>query len=72
MNWRQGLFRKNEPTCLRCGEKKLRVVNFIRATVLIDGRRAPDSWTLYQCDGCSARLRRHLDGHWSEAGEEAD
>ena len=30
--------------CPACGRRGMKCVNFIRATVVIDGRRAPDYW----------------------------
>ena len=53
-----------ERTCRSCGERALKQVNWIRATVLIDGRRAPDSWTCYCCQSCGARYRRKISGEW--------
>ena len=47
--------------CPSCGRRSLRCVQWIRATVLIDGRRAPDSWIYFLCESCGARLKRHLD-----------
>lgn len=65
MNWAQRLFSQK---CPRCGERQLRMVNFIRATVMVNGHRAPDSWSFYNCEACSARLKLHS-GQWSDASE---
>jgi hypothetical protein len=45
--------------CPACGERGLKCVNFIRATVVIDGRRAPDSWSYYVCELCGAGFKLH-------------
>lgn len=45
--------------CPQCGERGLDLVNFILATVVIDGRRAPDSWSYYVCRKCDAWLKHH-------------
>jgi len=45
--------------CPRCGSRSLVQTDFIRATTLVNGRRAPDSWSLHNCKECNARLRFH-------------
>lgn len=56
--------------CPACGRRGLRCVNFIRAAVVIDGRRAPDRWSYYVCELCGAGFKLHR-GQWHrvEAGE---
>jgi uncharacterized protein with PIN domain len=51
--------------CPRCGKRGLQIVGGARATTRIDGKRAPDSWTVYQCDKCGAVLRWRR-GKWEE------
>jgi hypothetical protein len=52
--------------CPRCGRRGgMTLVNFIRATVVIDGRRAPDHWSYYRCRRCGARLKHHHD-QWGD------
>jgi hypothetical protein len=45
--------------CPYCGVKAVQVVSFVRATVLVDGKRAPDSWSYCECDICHARFKDH-------------
>jgi hypothetical protein len=56
--------------CPACSERGLKSVNFIRATIVIDGRRAPDFWSYYECDRCGAGFKLHHD-EWTrvEAAE---
>ena len=63
-------FMKEPAICPRCGSRSLLQVNFIRATILVNGRRAPDSWSLHNCRQCNARLRLHRN-QWfdAEAGD---
>jgi hypothetical protein len=35
------------------------MIDFFKATVLIDGRRAPDHWADYKCEKCGTLLRWH-------------
>lgn len=51
--------------CPACGRRGLKCVNFVMATVLINGRRAPDSWAYYDCERCGARLKLHHH-EWSD------
>lgn len=56
--------------CPACGRRGLKCVGFIRATVVINGRRAPDHWTYYRCELCRATFKlHHRRWHWIEAGE---
>lgn len=48
--------------CPKCQEKKLESRGAIRATVLINGKRAPDSWTYYECTACAARWKKYISG----------
>lgn len=29
------------------------------ATIIVDGKRAPDSWAYYCCERCGARFKKH-------------
>ena len=46
--------------CPTCKSRALRCVQWIHATVMIDGRRAPDSWSYFSCDSCGAHFKQHL------------
>jgi len=46
--------------CPSCSHRALRRVQFIRATVVVDGRRVPDSWSFLLCESCGARYKQHL------------
>lgn len=50
---------RHRKRCPACGSKTLRYVQYIRATVLIDGGRAPDSWTYFECETCRSRQKQH-------------
>lgn len=56
--------------CPSCGHRRLRCINFIKATILVDGKRAPDWWAYYACPSCGAMSKHHR-GQWS-AVEDAD
>jgi len=45
--------------CPACGERGLKSKNFICATVVIDGQRAPDSWEYFACERCRAGFKLH-------------
>lgn len=45
--------------CPECGKKGLKRVNFIRATIVVDGQRASDSWAYYVCEKCNAAFKMH-------------
>jgi len=49
--------------CPECKGRGLQVINFVKATVLIDGKRAPDSWTYFACKECAARFKSR-GGKW--------
>src|SRR4051794_3158692 len=50
--------------CPLCGRRELRCVNFIKATVVSNSRRAPDSWSYHACRACGAEFKFHR-GQWS-------
>ena len=52
--------------CPQCGQQALRTVNLIKATILVEGVRRPDSWTYHLCESCGARLKKHR-GAWKPA-----
>ncbi|SRR6266568_3220284 len=54
--------------CPKCGKRGLKMVDGALATVVIHGKRAPDSWTVYECEKCGAVLRWHLE-KWEEESE---
>ena len=57
--------------CPRCGRRGgMTLVNGIRATVMVDGRRAPDHWSYYHCGRCGARLKLHHDQWGDVSGDE--
>lgn len=45
--------------CPECQQRGLKMIGFIRATVLINGQRAPDHWTDYRCLKCGVVRRWH-------------
>src|SRR5687767_8956172 len=55
--------------CPQCQERGLISVNWIRATILVDGQRAPNSWSYYLCEKCNAHLKLHR-GIWREVNNE--
>ena len=52
--------------CPDCGKRTLKTVEFIKATVITDGERAPDSWAYYLCKNCGARYKKHHRGIWED------
>jgi hypothetical protein len=50
--------------CAACGRRSLKLTNGYRATILVDGRRAPDFWSYYCCEKCGAAFKRHR-SEWS-------
>jgi len=54
---------------LACGMRGLKCVNFIRATIEVDGKRTPDSWSYYVCEKCGAGFKWHR-GLWSNISEQ--
>jgi hypothetical protein len=56
-HWFRRILRKRCPTC---GQRSLVFRNGFLATVVVDGKRAPDSWYYYECSACGARLKSHL------------
>jgi hypothetical protein len=55
--------------CPSCSNRALRRVQFIRATVMVNGKRAPDSWSFFACDSCGARLKQHTGREYTVASE---
>jgi transposase-like protein len=56
--------------CPSCSQERLKRIQFVRATVLVDGRRAPDSWSYYECGSCGARFREQRGEYRSPTAEE--
>jgi hypothetical protein len=50
---------RHREVCPRCGRRALRLIQWIRATVLIEGQRRPDSWGYFLCDACGAKWKQH-------------
>jgi len=50
---------RHRENCPRCGAKKLRCIQSILATVKIDGKRAPDHWSYYECEACHSRWKEY-------------
>jgi predicted RNA-binding Zn-ribbon protein involved in translation (DUF1610 family) len=61
-------FRIYRSRCPRCGKRGLKIIGGYLATVMVDGKRAPDSSTDYACDKCGAVMRWHR-GEWKEVPE---
>jgi len=51
--------------CPACQQAALRWVTAVRATIEVDGQRAPDSWAFYECRACGTRLKDHR-GQWKQ------
>ena len=45
-------------SCPACRKRKLECVQFFRATVISDGRRAPDSLGFFRCLACGGRFKK--------------
>ena len=45
--------------CPKCEQRGLKMIDFIQATVVINGKRAPDHWADYECEKCRAIVRWH-------------
>jgi hypothetical protein len=60
-------FTSSRMVCPECGLDSLRCVQWILATVLIDGKRAPDSWSYFLCESCGARFKQHLGKDFTKA-----
>ena len=52
------------PRCPACGQRGLKCVGGADATILVDGKRAPDSWFDYRCPKCDGLFRDHR-GVWT-------
>jgi hypothetical protein len=52
-----GLLDLLRPRCPTCKKRGLRSVQFIRATIVVDGRSAPAAWSFYRCPECDGRFR---------------
>lgn len=55
--WRGFCHDYTRDVCPGCGQRALVMVNFIRATVIVDGKTAPDSWSCHVCESCGSRWR---------------
>jgi hypothetical protein len=54
--------------CPACGQRGLKCVNWIRATALVNGRRASDIWSYYVCEKCGVPHKLHR-GKWEGVPE---
>lgn len=59
---------EEQRACPKCGEVGLKWVTAIAATIKVDGVRAPDSWSLFECRSCEARIKDHR-GVWEDPTE---
>jgi hypothetical protein len=48
--------------CPGCGQQALQCVQWIRASVMVEGRRAPDSWHYFSCESCGGQFKKHVRG----------
>jgi hypothetical protein len=46
--------------CPHCHANMLEVIHFLRATVVINGKRAPDSYFVYHCSNCKKPYQKSL------------
>jgi hypothetical protein len=53
-----GLLDALRPRCPTCGKRGLRTAQFLRLTVVLDGKRAPAAWYYYRCPACGGRFRQ--------------
>lgn len=58
---------ENRRPCPECNETRLLWIKGARATILVHGRHAPDSWSLHECLACGVRLKNRS-GKWEPAG----
>jgi DNA-directed RNA polymerase subunit RPC12/RpoP len=56
--WASYSLKSHREDCPNCGQKTLKIVNFLKATVLVNGQRAPDTYTIYQCEQCQKRYSK--------------
>ena len=50
---------KKRIICRDCNHKSLKPVQFIRATIQVDGKRTPDNWSYYICEHCGTPYKLH-------------
>ena len=55
--------------CPSCGRRALRLVNWIRATILFEGKLAPDHWSYYLCTSCGKPHKLHRNA-WEAISDE--
>jgi hypothetical protein len=63
-------FRYYRARCPACGHRGLKCVQWIRATIEVDGKRAPASWTYFRCESCGAKYKQHIGRELEIASEE--
>ena len=55
--------------CMACGTRGLKWVNGVLATIVVQGRRVPDSWCYYRCDRCGVAFKLHR-GAWTRVSDQ--
>jgi hypothetical protein len=65
-----GFFDFLRKRCPQCERRGLRMVQAYRATVVVDGKRAPAAWFFYRCPRCTARFREDLGGSMRAASDD--
>jgi ribosomal protein L37AE/L43A len=63
------LLSQRKTVCPSCSHRSLRRVQLIRATVVVNERNVPDSWTYFECDSCAARFKQHADREYTVPSE---
>jgi C4-type Zn-finger protein len=56
--WANHSIKSHREDCPNCSKDTLQIVNFLKATILINGRRAPDSYMILECSHCGYRYRK--------------
>jgi hypothetical protein len=54
--------------CPACGRRGLKMAGGVKATILVNGKRAGDHWSYYVCQQCGAGFKWHR-GNLSLASE---
>jgi hypothetical protein len=62
----------NSKPCPHCDQATLETENFIKATLLVNGERAPAAYIIYKCGHCKARYRESINSGTLELTQEAE
>jgi predicted RNA-binding Zn-ribbon protein involved in translation (DUF1610 family) len=62
-------FASRRRICPECGKKSLRCVQWVRISVLVEGKKTPESTSYFQCDSCNARLKKSRDASFTVPSE---